>query len=67
MNGVTVYPFYGSFIRKVWLFIRFLISFKATFNQAFFTSYGILLTFAKFLGSRMNCDTSDPDYPKVGN
>ena len=30
-------------------------------------SAGNIVTFAKFLGSGIKCDTSEPDYPKVGN
>ena len=47
--------------------IKFLISFKVAFNQAFLTSDGNLVTYEKFLGSGVKCDTYDPDYPKVGN
>ena len=52
---------------KVWLLIKFLISFKVAYSQACLKYYGSLVTSAKFLGSGMKCDTSDPDYPKVNN
>ena len=67
MNEVTGYPFYGYSIIKVRLFIRFLISLKVTFNQAFLTSSGNLVTSVKFLDSRMNCDTYELYSPKSGN
>ena len=67
MHGVSGYPFYAISILKVWLLIKFWINFKVAFNQVFFTSSGNMLTSAKFLGSEMKCDTSDPDSPKVGN
>ena len=41
--------------------------FKVSFNQAFLTSAGNLVTSAKFLVSGMKCDTSETDYPKSGN
>ena len=66
MHGVTGYPFYGSSTIKVWLFIRFLISFKDVFNQAFLEPDGNLVT-SEILGYVMKFDTSDPDSTKVGN
>ena len=52
---------------KVWLLIKFLISFKVDFNQAFFTSAGNLVTSEKFLGYGIKCDTSEPDSTKLYN
>ena len=66
MHGFTGSPFYRSSIRKFWLLIKFFISFKVSFNQAFLTSSGNLVTSEKFLGSGIKCDTYEPDYPKVG-
>ena len=43
------------------------ISFKVAFKQVFLTSAGNMVTSEKVLGTVMKCDTSDPDYPKVGN
>ena len=65
--GVTVYPLCGSSIKKVWLLINFLMYFKVAFNQDFLTSAGNLVIFVQLLGSGMKCDTSDPNYIKVGN
>ena len=67
MHGGIRYPLHGSSIRKFWLLIKFLISFKVALNQAFFTSAGNLETSEKFMGSGMKCDTSDTYYPKLGN
>ena len=47
--------------------IGFVIYFNVAFNQAFLKSAGNLVTSEKFLGSGIKCDTSGPDYPKVGN
>ena len=44
-----------------------MIYFEVSFNQAFLTSAGNLVTSAKFLDSGMKCDTSEPDSPKTGN
>ena len=44
-----------------------MISFKVAFYQAFLVSASNLVAYKKFLGSGMKCDTSEPDYPKVGN
>ena len=65
--GSTEYLFSGSSIRKGWLFIELLISFKVAFNQTFLTSAGNLVTSAKVLGSGMKCDTYEPDSSKVIN
>ena len=67
MHGVTGYPFYGSYIIKVLLLILFFISFKVAFNQYFLTYAGNLVTSKKIVGSGMKCDTSEPNYTKVGN
>ena len=67
MCGVTGSPLYGSSITKVLLLVKFLISFKVYFNQAFLKYADNLVTSENFLGSGMKCDTSDPDSPKVGN
>ena len=49
------------------MLIKFLISIKVAFNQAFLTSAGNMVTSKKFLGSGMKCDTYEPGYPKEGN
>ena len=67
MQGVTDSTFSGSYIRKVWMLITFLIYFRFPFNQDFLTSAGNLVTSAKFMVSGMKCDTSDNDSPKVGS
>ena len=67
MYDVTGYTFYRSYIRKVLLLIKFLDSFKVAFNQAFLTSAGNLVNSEKFLGSKMKCDTSEPEFTKLGN
>ena len=67
MHEVNGYPFYGSSIRKFWLLIRFLISFRVAFSRVFFNSAGNLVTSEKFLGSGMKWDTSETDSTKSGN
>ena len=67
MYGVTGSPFSGPSIRKVWFMITILISFKVASTKAFLTSAGNLVTSEKVLGSGMECDTSEPDSPKIGN
>ena len=67
MDGVPGYSFYGLSIINVWLLIKLLISFKFSFSQSFLTSYGNLVTSAKFLSSGMKCDTSENDSPKLVN
>ena len=57
----------GNLLKRNNLLIKFLISFKATFNQYFLTYSGNLVTSEKFLGYGIKCDTSEPDYPNVGN
>ena len=44
-----------------------LISLKVAFNRAFLTPAGNIVTSEKLLVSGMKCDTSEPDYTKVGN
>ena len=46
---------------------KFVISLNFSFNLAFLTSDGNLVTSEKFLGSGVKCDTSKPDFPKVEN
>ena len=41
--------------------------FQSFLNQAFLTYSDNLVTSEKLLGSRMKCDTSEPDYPNTGN
>ena len=65
MHGVTGSPSFGSSIRKVWLLMRFLISLRVAFNQGFLIFSDIFVTSAKFLGSGMKWETSEPDYPKL--
>ena len=67
MHGVTGSPLSESSIGKVWLLIKLLIYFKDSFNQAFLKSSINIVTSAKLVGSGMKCDTSNHDYPKVGN
>ena len=67
MHGVTDYPLSGFSIINIQLLIIFLISFKVAFNQTFLTYTGNMVTSVKLLGSEMKCDTSDPDYPDLGN
>ena len=43
------------------------ISLKVDFDQYFLPLVGNLVTFDKFLGSGMKCDTSEPDSDKVYN
>ena len=62
MYGVTGSSFAGSSIRKIWFSIQFLIYFKVAFDQAFLT-----YSSAKFMGSGMKCDTSEPDSTNSGN
>ena len=64
IHGFTGSPFLGSSTRKVWLLIRFLISFWVTFSQGYFILFDNFVTSAKFIGSRMKWETSEPDYPK---
>ena len=66
MHGVTGSSFSGSSTRKVWLWIKFLISFWVAFSQVFFILSDIFFTLAKFLGSGMKWETSKPDSPKSG-
>ena len=63
MHGVTVFYFFGFYIRKFWLLNIRLIYFKITFSLSFFTSSGNLVTSYKFLGSGMKWYTSDPNSP----
>ena len=65
-NGVTGSPFSGSPIRKFLFLIKCLISFKVAFNQAFLTYVRNMIASAKFLSHGTKCDTSDPDYSRVG-
>ena len=67
MYGATISPLHGSYIIKLLLLITFLIYFKVDFNPSFLISDINLVTYEKFLGSGMMCDTSKPDYPKMGN
>ena len=61
------YPFYESFIGKLLLSIKFVISFKVSFNQDFLTYAGNLVTSENFLGYGMKCDIYEPDSTKLGN
>ena len=64
---VTGSILFGSSIRKFWLLIRFLISFRVAFSQCFFLLSDNFVTSEKFLGSGMKWETSDPDSPRGGN
>ena len=57
----------GNIFRKVWLLIIFLIAFKVAFNKNVLISSGNLVTSEKLMGYKMKCDSSEPDYNKVGN
>ena len=67
MHGVTGSTSFLSSIRKVWLFIRLFISSRVAFGQGFLMFYDNFDTSAKFLGSGMKWETSEPDYPKGVN
>ena len=47
--------------------MRFFISLRLAFNQGFLIFSANLVTSAKFLGSGMQWDTSEPDSPKLVN
>ena len=67
IHGVTVSPLFGPSMRKVWFLIRFLISFRFAFSQGFFIWSDNFVTSAKFVGSGMKWETSEPDSPKGVN
>ena len=67
IHGFHCYSFLGSFIRNVWLLIKFIRSFKVVFSQAFFASAGNMMTSTNFLGSGIKWDTAEPDSLKVEN
>ena len=52
--------------RKVLLLIKLLIYFTFAFSQGFFISSGNFVTSAKFLGSGMKWEYSEPDSTKGG-
>ena len=60
VHAITGSPFSGSSIRKVWLLIKFLISFKVAAKQAILISSGYFGTAAKFLASGIKCDNTLP-------
>ena len=66
MHGVTNFLLFGSFIINVLSLIIFYFLSKFLSTKPFEVADN-LVTYAKFLGSGMKCDTSNPDYPKVGN
>ena len=47
--------------------IKLLIYFRFSFNQGFLVLSDNLVTHAKFPGSWMKYETSEPDSPKIGN
>ena len=47
--------------------IIFLISLKVAFNQAFLEPADNIVTYEKFLGYGVKCDTSEPNSKKLGN
>ena len=67
IHGVTGSPSFGSSIMKVWLLMIFLISLRVAFNQGFLIFFDNFFISAKFLGSSMKWETSEPDYPKLVN
>ena len=67
MHGVTGSPSCGYSIMKVWLLMRFFISLRVSFNQGFLIFSDNFVTSAKFLGSVMKWETSEPDSPKLVN
>ena len=67
MHRVTGSPSFWSSIGKVWLLIRFFVSFRFSFSQGFFMFPDNFVTSANFLGSGMKWETSEPDSPKGVN
>ena len=67
MHGVTGSPSFWSSIKKVWLLIIFFIYLRVAFRQGFFMFSDNFVTSAKFLGSGMKWETSEPDSPKGVN
>ena len=67
MHGVTGSPSFWFSISKVWLLIRFFISFRVSFSQGSFMFYDIFVTSSNFLGSEMKWETSELDSPKGVN
>ena len=67
MHVVTGSPSFWSSIRKVWLLIIFFISSRVAFSQSFLIFSDNFVTSAKFLGSGIKWETSEPDYPKGVN
>ena len=67
MHGGTGYISSDSSIRQVWLWIKFFVSFKVDFIQAFLMSAVNLVYSETFLGSVMKCDTSEPYFLKLVN
>ena len=67
MHGVTGSPSFGSSIRKVWLLIILFIFLRVSFSQGFLIFSDNFFNSAKFLGSGMKWETSEPDSPKLVN
>ena len=67
MHGVTGSPSFGSLIIKVWLLMRFFISLRVAFSQGCLIFSDNFVTSAKFLGSGMKWETSEPDSTKLVN
>ena len=67
MHGVTGSPSFWSSIRKVWLLIRFFIYLRFAFSQGFLMFSDDFVTSAKFLGSGLKWETSEPDSPEAVN
>ena len=64
MHGVIGSPFFGYSTIKLWLLIRYLISFCVAFGQGLFMSSDNFVTSEKVLGYRMKWETSEPYSPK---
>ena len=64
MHGVTGSTLSGSLNRTIWLLIMFLVYFWVTFSRGLFMSSDNLVTSAKFLGSGMKWENSEPGFTK---
>ena len=60
-------PSLGHTLERSDCWLKFLIYFRVVSNQAFLAYSSNLVTYIKFLGSVMKCDTSYPEYPKLDN
>ena len=67
MHGVTGSPSFWAATTKVWLLMIFFIYSRVAFSQGFLIFSENLVTSAKFLGSGMKWDASEPVSPKLVN